>query len=123
MAASNPASTSSFPGANYGKDSNAGTSVIELRDGAGLLREGEVDNRNNSIPTVLKVYDSLAAGVTLGVTVPVLILTFPAGAKLPFKCKITIATGVSYAVVTTGGTGGTAALPNPVGVKLASTDA
>lgn len=73
----------------------------------GTLHVVDVDNTANGAASYVKFYD--ATSVTVGTTVPDLVLKVPASVRRQFVMPggIAFATGFSHACVTAGGTAGT----------------
>lgn len=120
MATRTPTTFTPFTSFALRIDSDANSTVVESYNGAITLREILVVNTSNSIPVYLKIYDSLSAGVVLGTTVPTMIFRAPARGRLHLVIPtgVALATGLSYAVVTTGGTAGTSSPPATVSLML-----
>ena len=88
-----------------------GTAVNNIRPGATKLDLLDVDNAANAAVSYLKIYDSL--GPTIGTTDPDWILPVAASVQRTYLFTeddvmgLTVANGISYAVVTGAGTAGT----------------
>lgn len=100
-------------------DTAAAATVQYAASGAGLFYSLYVDNTANSAKSYVKIYDA-TSGVTVGTTVPEYIIMIPAGVARQFVVKqgFAFSTGLSYAVVTTGGTAGTTAPTSPITVRF-----
>ena len=97
-----------------------GTSVEDiLKAGSGIVYAVEIDNTLNTAASYFKAYNVTAA-VTVGTTVPDMVLYAPAATKITyvFPRGITFATGLKTACVTTGGTGGTTAPTSNVAYQV-----
>jgi hypothetical protein len=79
-----------------------------VNDGSAALYAVYIDNTANAAISYMKFYD-LDTPVTVGTTVPVMILPIAASARTiyVFPSSITFSTGLSFAAVTAAGTGGT----------------
>lgn len=103
-----PAAVTSPSGYSQYKDSQAAATVRSFRTSAGKAVLLLLDNSGNGSDSYFKLYDALAGSVTLGTTVPTVIIRVPAGQVYALAgTNIAFATAVSGAWVTTGGTGGT----------------
>lgn len=80
----------------------------------------EIDNTLNTAANYFKAFNT-AGAVTVGTTIPDMILLAPAGTKKTyvFKRGLTFGTGLKIACVTTPGTAGTTAPTNNVAVQVA----
>lgn len=100
------------------------TAELDLSGGASVAAfVVSVDNSQNNVAVYLKIYNATAP--TVGTTAPEWVFKCPAGAKRTqaFGTRATgrtLATGLSFAVVTAGGTAGTTGPTNPVGVQIAT---
>ena len=96
------------------------TAENDVRSGATTLYRVQIDNRNNSSAVYTKIWD--AAAPTVGTTDPDWVIRCEASQRKTFVIKrgvgATIATGLSFATVTTGGTAGTTSPTNAVIVWL-----
>lgn len=87
-------------------DSDA-TSESDIGPGAATLFIVRVDNTANASQAVFtKLYNALAP--TVGTTAPDMVIRAPGGATVSLEIPegVSFATGISYATVTAGGTGG-----------------
>ena len=105
-------------------DPDVGATVKTASTQADKLRQVYVDNRKNSTDVWLKIYDALIANVTVGTTVPPVYARVEARDELHFVSPggISFATGISFAVVTEGGSDGNTSPTNTVGVLLEVVD-
>lgn len=97
------------------------TSEANVNGGAATIYLIEIDNTTNSATTVyLKLYNATAP--TIGTTAPDIIIPCPGGsivrASLGAATAISFGTGLSFACVTAGGTGGTGSPTNDVAVAI-----
>ena len=100
-------------------DANA-TAEVAVTGAAGSIFQIEVDNTANVAASYLKIFDSAAPVV--GTTDPDYIIKVPSNTKLSFVCPDGMSfNDLSFAVVTTGGTGGTTAPSSAVIVKMVTT--
>jgi hypothetical protein len=79
-----------------------------------------IDNRNNTADAYVKFWDVVIGSVTVGTTAPDAVLWCPAGKRRQvfFVEGMKFSTAITVACVTTGGTGGTTALPEDVAVEI-----
>ena len=113
-------------GAIYGnrmvKDTSVGTAPqYNVTEGAHSVYQVVIDNTNNGAKSYLKFWN-VSSGVTLGTTDPVMILMAPASTKITYSFPrgVAFSTAISYACVTTPGTGGTTAPSSAVTINLAA---
>ena len=97
------------------------TKVENINSGAATLYAVKMDNSaNSSTATFFKLYD--ATSITVGTTTPNMTFKVAGGAttRVIIPKGISFATGISYAAVTDGGgTAGTTAPTNAIGIVLA----
>lgn len=102
------------------RDTDAdGTAEANVNSGAAVLHLLQVDNTGNaSAASYLKIYDATSA--TVGTTEPDVVIRVPGGAtlKLAIPQGLSFATGITFACVTAGGTGGTTSPSSDVGVVM-----
>lgn len=102
------------------KDTDAdATAENDVNTGAATVYIIKVDNVNNGSQAVfLKLYNNVAP--TVGTTAPDMVWRVPGGAAPTIMIAegINFATGLSFACVTAGGTGGTTSPTNDVAVSL-----
>jgi hypothetical protein len=102
------------------RDSDADDTVERnVNDGAATIYAVVIDNTANAAATYVKFYDTVGA-ITLGTTAPSMILMAPASVRRTFVFTggNAFSTGLTYAAVTTGGTGGTTAPTSAVPVDI-----
>lgn len=97
-----PEANASAIGATPFFDSSVTGTVEQMKGSAGNVYHLQVDNPNAS-KVYLQMFASLAAGVTLGTTVPTLSYVVPASGAWDhfFAIPVAFASGISYAVTTT----------------------
>ena len=103
------------------RDTDAdGTSESNINTGAGILHLVRLDNTANASQAVfLKLYNN--TGPTIGTTVPDVVLRAAGGAVVQMAIMqggVSFGTGISFACVTAGGTGGTTSPTSDVVVAL-----
>ena len=101
----------------------AGTANNNVNGAAAVLYEAIIDNSANAAQKVyLKLYDNAAP--TIGTTAPNMIVPVPGGATVSLAVPegVSFATALSYACVTTGGTGGATDPTSNVILTLAITN-
>lgn len=106
---------------NIVKDTDSdNTSEDDVRSGAATVFVVKVNNDSNAALTYTKLYD--AASPTVGTTDPDIVLMTPASSTREFWVGgsegIAFTTGISFASVTAGGTGGTTAPTSNVQVDV-----
>jgi len=94
------------------------TARVSVTGSAGAIFQVEVDNTGNGDHAAyLKIYDN--ASPVVGTTAPDYIFKVPTTSRLSFVCPDGMSfIDLSFAVVTTGGTGGVVGPTNPVIVKF-----
>jgi len=95
------------------------TSEADINSGAAVLWLISIDNTANaSAKSYLKIYNATAP--TIGTTAPDIIIPAPGGATINVAIPdgISLGTGLSFACVTAGGTGGTTNPTSDVSVVL-----
>lgn len=102
-------------------DSDASAELVTSTDDKSVFGF-QADNTQNSVDSYLKLYNSNAAA-NVGTDIPVFIARLPAGEKRkqPIGSRgagYSFSDGISFAVVTDPGTGGTTAPTNDVEVVL-----
>lgn len=96
------------------------TPELDIRSGAATLFRVRIDNSANTAATYVKFYDQTT--VTLGTSVPFMILCAKAGKILKVAVGVgegvAFGTAISVAATTAGGTGGTTGPASAVPVRL-----
>tara|TARA_R110002020_G_scaffold225717_8_gene435843 strand:+ start:8 stop:391 length:384 start_codon:yes stop_codon:yes gene_type:complete len=111
-------------GTTYISDSSVNaTAQAAKASSSATLFALEIDNTANSSAMYFKMYDVATAGVahvTVGTTDPDFIFVIPASSKRQFNALegLNFTTGMIYACLTTGGTGGTASPGSAVSIKM-----
>ncbi len=92
------------------------TVKVAVKGSADSVLRVHGDNRRNEGDSYMKFYDVAIGGVTVGTTVPEMIVRVPAGRELLLHINplTTFATAITGACVTAGGTGGTTSPSNDV---------
>ena len=118
-----PTQLDPLSGQAYAKVLEADSTVRDARATSGKLRQFYVDNRQNSIDVFIKFFDAASGSVTLGTTVPLVVWRIDARdeAEVLIPVGWTLASALSYACVTTGGTTGTTSPPAPVVARVRTT--
>lgn len=95
------------------------TLEANVNDGAATLYGLDIDNSANAAASYVKVYNATTA--TVGTTDPDLIIMVPASVRrsITIPAGLKLATGLSFAAVTAGGTAGTTAPTSNVVMNLA----
>lgn len=99
-------------------DSNA-TAENDVRGGATIVYQVDIDNSANAAITYTKLYNS--ASPTVGTTAPDMILMTPASVRKVFTLDmggVSFSTGLSFASLTAGGTAGSTGPTSDVIVKI-----
>jgi len=83
------------------------TAENNVNDGAATVYAITVDNTANAAIEYVKLYNS-ATAITVGTTDPDVVLMVPVSVvrSYIFRNSLSLSTGLSFAAVTTGGTGG-----------------
>jgi hypothetical protein len=90
------------------EDTSTDSTVQYAKSGSTTLFAVQINNTSNA-QVYLKFWDA-TSGVTVGTTAPVVVLACAASSKRSYMSPqgmVTLGTGLAYACVTTGGTGGT----------------
>ena len=102
--------------------SGGGTAVEDQLSASStaLVQVHIINTANASATAHVKIWNATAGNITLGTTVPVMILPCPGGSTMTyaFPQGTTLATACSISAVTTGGTGGTASMTNAITVYV-----
>jgi len=103
----------------FTQDDGSNTEDV-LKAGSTTVYAVEIDNTLNTVASYFKAYNATAA-VTVGTTVPDMVLYAPAATKVTyvFNRGIVFGTGLKCAIVTTGGTGGTTIPTSNVAYQVA----
>lgn len=101
-------------------DTNVGTTVQDAASVSSKIHGVWVDNTANSGGVYVKMFNVASGSVTLGTTAPDNIFYVPGSTAMQFSFAVgsVFGTALSYACVTTGGTGGTTAPSSAVKVDL-----
>ena len=91
-------------------DDGASATEVEVSSSAINVDQVRIDNTANSTKLYLKLYNLAASSLTVGTNSPESILPIEAGSSVEYKFDpgMVFGTALCYAVVTTGGTAGTA---------------
>ena len=109
--------------ANLFTDTVNANASVAMTTASTIIYIIDIDNTaNNAAASYVKLYNT-AGAVTVGTTVPDVVLMMPAGLRreLVIAEGYTLATGVAIATVTVGGTTGTTSPTNSVIVRIAYT--
>ena len=112
---SNPVGTAIFV------DTSSTNTAAVISGSAGTVYTIDVDNRNNSGAVYVKLWNTAAASVTVGVTDPVIQVRCPALTRMSFTYGpngVAFSTAISSATTTDAGTAGTAAPTNSVILRV-----
>ena len=112
--------TLGFPtGAKLFTDTDSEGTVVAISAAAATLYLVEVDNTGNAAASYVKLWNTAAAGVTIGTTAPDMIFFVAASVKRSFAIidGAAFGTALSIATVTTAGTAGTTNPTSAVTVK------
>jgi len=115
----------STPGANVHYNDTANSTKQTVKAASTVVYQVRVDNSLNGVAVYVKLWNLLAASVTVGTTDPDEIIFVPANQIINVKVNgevgKTFATGVVEACVTTGGTGGTTSPTSAVPIEISYT--
>lgn len=106
-------------GSLFKNDLPSGT-AIDISASSGRVYYVELDNTANTSYSFVKLYDAASGSVTVGTTVPHIILRADPSAilKIVVPKGLTFSTALCGVVVTAGGTGGTTAPTNAAILKV-----
>ena len=102
--------------------SGGGTAVEDqLSASSTTIQQVHIENTANASATAyVKIWNATAGNVTLGTTVPTMILPCPGGKTMTYALPqgTTLGTACSISAVTAGGTGGTASMTNAITIYV-----
>jgi hypothetical protein len=104
-------------------DTVNGATAIAVKASAATVYNVEIDNTANAAITYVKLFNLAAASVTVGTTVPDVVIMVPLSVKISFVIALgwSFPTALSVCSVTTGGTVGATPPSSAVVVKIAFT--
>ena len=117
--AATPTTSVSPTGLITWKDTDLDATVVAIKASSAVISLIDVDNSNNGAATYLCIWNSTAT-ITIGTTVPDLVIIVPASThiSLPIPAGLTLGTGVQVACKTTGGTSGSTGPTSDVPVTI-----
>ena len=97
------------------------STAIAVKASSTVVYYVEVDNTANAAASYTKIWNTASGSVTVGTTVPDIVIYAPASTlvKIPFMGGLTLGTATTVATVTAGGTAGTTNPSSSVIVRIA----
>lgn len=105
-------------------DTAQANAVVAVKSSSAIIYAIEIDNTMNAAQAeFVKIWNVAAGSVTVGTTVPDMIIPIPANVKRTVLIPegLTLGTAVSIATVTTAGTAGTTSPGSAITVRIAYT--
>lgn len=101
-------------------DSDLVGTAIAVKASSAVLYEAELDNTANAAASYFKVYNTAVGSVTVGTTVPDMVVMVPASTKitLVLPSGVTFGTALTVCATTAGGTVGSTGPTSDFAVKL-----